>query len=135
LPQIGIDNKKMYAIFGILRKYMKSLSWIGSSQKDLAKLPSDVEQEIRYILYLVTMGKYHKNIKPFKGLGTGVYEIVSDYNKSTYRAIYVVNLGSTIYVLHVFQKKSKTGIKTPKKEVALAEQRLKQLKAFLQKEK
>lgn len=55
-------------------------------------------------------------------------EIVSDYNKDTYRGIYAYKLGNEIYVLHVFKKKSKTGIRTPKEEIEVIKQRLKRAK-------
>jgi len=51
-------------------------------------------------------------------------EIISDHNKNTYRAVYIAKLGDDIYVLHSFQKKSKTGIKTPKQDIDLIKQRL-----------
>mgnify|MGYP006391579425 CR=1 FL=1 len=70
-------------------------------------------------------------MKPLKGLGSGVYEIVCDYDKNTYRAVYIVNIGEAIYVLHAFQKKFKTGIKTPKEEIDVIKERLKQLKQTL----
>ncbi len=63
--------------------------------------------------------------KPFKGAGSGVFEIRSDYRTNTYRAVYAVKIGERVYVLHCFQKKSKRGIKTPKKEVDLIKRRLK----------
>lgn len=68
----------------------------------------------------------------FKGYGSGVYEIVSDFNTDAYRAVYVVNLDDCLYVLHAFQKKSKSGIKTPKPDLNIIETRLKQLKMALQ---
>ena len=71
--------------------------------------------------------------KPLRGF-SGVYEIVSNYARDTYRAVYVVNLGDKIYVLHCFQKKSKSGIKTPKKEIDLIRDRLNWAKELAQKE-
>ena len=70
-------------------------------------------------------GGKHKDAKPWKGLGSGVMEIVSNYDTNAYRAIYTVNIGDVIYVLHAFQKKSKSGIATPKEEIALVEGRYK----------
>lgn len=110
---------------------MKSLLWIGSSKKDLSKLPANVKQEMGYALWIAQQGGHHESTKPLSGLGSGVFEIISDYNKNTYRAVYIVNLEDAVYVLHVFQKKSKTGIKTPQEEIDLVKQRLKQLKAHL----
>lgn len=110
---------------------MKSLKWIGSSKKDLLTFPKKVRIEIGYALYAAQKEEMPESAKPFKGHGSGVYEIVSDYNKNAYRAVYIVNTGEVVYVLHVFQKKSKIGIKTPKEEIAVIKERLKQLKQLL----
>lgn len=111
---------------------MKKLRWLGSSKKDLLEFPKEVRHEIGHALYMAQKGETYELTKLFKGHGSGIYEIVSDFDKNAYRAIYVVNMGDDIYVLHAFQKKSKRGIKTPKEEIAVIEQRLKQLKAMLQ---
>jgi len=110
---------------------VKSLKWLGSSKKDLLTFPKEVRFEMGHALYVAQTGETYEYAKQFKGYGSGVYEIVSDYNKNAYRAIYIVNIGEAVYVLHAFQKKSKTGIKTPKEEIAVIEERLKQLKQIL----
>jgi phage-related protein len=63
--------------------------------------------------------------KPLKGMGTGILEVVSDHRGDTFRAMYTVRLAGRLYVLHAFQKKSKTGIATPKSEIEKVRQRLK----------
>jgi len=63
------------------------------------------------------------NAKPFKGIGSGVFEIALRYAANAYRAVLAVQLGKKIYVLHVFQKKSKRGIATPKQVVDLIRKR------------
>lgn len=110
---------------------MKSLKWMGSSKKDLQSFPEEVRYEMGYALYVAQQGETHESAKLFRGHGSGVYEIVSDYNKNAYRAIYIVSIVDAIYVLHAFQKKSKRGIKTPKEEVDVIEDRLKNLKFIL----
>jgi phage-related protein len=67
-----------------------------------------------------------------KGLGTGVFEIALRHRTDAYRAVYAVQLGDALYVVHAFQKKSKSGIKTPKQDVDVIRQRLKRLKEGLQ---
>jgi phage-related protein len=74
-------------------------------------------------LQLIQFGGMPKDAKPFKGLGGGVFEIALRYDTDAYRTVLAVQLGETIYVLHAFQKKSKSGIATPKKDVALIKQR------------
>jgi len=103
----------------------RSLIFIGSSKDDLSSFPDDVKRDIGYALHLAQLGDKAESAKPFKGIGSGVYEIVDDFNKDTYRAIYVVNIGEYVFVLHAFQKKSKKNIKTPKKEVDMIEKRYK----------
>jgi phage-related protein len=70
--------------------------------------------------------------KPLKGLGAGVFEIALRYRTDAYRAVYALKLDENIWVIHAFQKKAKTGIKTPKQEVDLIRQRLTRLKEELQ---
>lgn len=110
---------------------MKSLKWIGSSKKDLLAFPEEVCSEMGFALYNAQLGETHESAKMFRGHGSGIYEIVSDYDKNAYRAIYIVNIGEAVYVLHAFQKKSKKGIATPKEEIEVIKERLKQLKQGL----
>jgi len=110
---------------------VKELEWLGSSKKDLMEFPEEVRREVGYALYVAQKGGTHESAKMFKGYGSGVYEIVSSYEKNAYRAVYIVNLDDRVYVLHAFQKKSKQGIKTPKEELIVIEERLKRLKATL----
>ena len=77
----------------------------------------------------------YESVKPWKGLGSGVMEIVSDYDTNTYRAIYTVNIGDVIYVLHAFQKKSKSGIGTPKEEIETINTRYKKAVELSKKKK
>ena len=104
----------------------KPVEWIGSSLKDLRALPEVVRETLGFALYLAQIGDKHVAAKPLKGFtGAGVLEVVEDFDGDTFRAVYTVRFASAVYVLHVFQKKSKTGIKTPKSEIDLVRQRLK----------
>lgn len=108
---------------------IKPLEWVGSSLEDLKDFPEDVQGEIGYALYLAQVGDKHPNTKPLKGFkGASVLEVVEDFDGDTYRAIYTVKLPKAVYVLHVFQKKSKHGISTPKQEIDLIEARLERAK-------
>ena len=104
---------------------IKPIVWIGSSHKDLSKFPRAVQKEAGYALWLAQSGEKHEKTKPLKGF-SGVMEIVSDYKTDTYRTIYAIKLGIRLYVLHAFQKKSKRGIATPRKEIEIIRRRLKQ---------
>jgi len=107
---------------------IKKVFWIGDSKKQLKKFPIKVQRNIGYALYFAQRGEMHPNAKLMKGLGSGIFEIVENFNTDTYRAVYGVQFADHLYVLHVFQKKSKQGIKTPKKEIDLIKERLKQAK-------
>lgn len=103
----------------------KPLFWIGSSLNDLLAFPETVKDEIGAALGSAQFGGKHPSVKPWKGTGTGVFEVVEDYRGDAYRAIYTVRFTHAVYVLHAFQKKSTSGIKTPRKHVELVTQRLK----------
>ena len=103
---------------------LKPIVWISSSLKDLKKFPNEVQREFGYALYQAQMKKKYHKTKLLRGLD-GVMEIVSDYDKDTYRGIYTCKLDDDIYVLHSFKKKSKKGIKTPKEEIEIIKRRLK----------
>jgi len=106
---------------------MKDLFWIGSSLDDLRALPAEVRTVVGYALYLAQCGSKHPSAKPLKGFGgAGVLEMVEDHDGNAYRAVYTVKLADAVYVLHVFQKKSKTGIKTPKADLERIKERMKQ---------
>jgi phage-related protein len=90
--------------------------------------PGGVQDDIGYALYAAQLGEMSAKAKALHGLGGGVMEITADDASGTYRAVYTVSIGDSIYVVHAFQKKSKAGISTPKSEMELVQQRLKQLR-------
>ena len=105
---------------------LKPLYWVGSSKRDLRALPGPVEDVFGYALYLAQDGKRHEQAKPLKGFGSaGVLEVVEDWDRSTYRAVYTVRIEGAVFVLHMFQKKSKRGAATPKADIDLIRERLK----------
>ena len=105
---------------------LKPVVWIGSAKGDLGTFPEEVKDSIGFALYVAQQGGKHADAKPLRGFGSaGVLEIVEDHDGDTYRAVYTVRLAGRVYVLHAFQKKSKTGIETPKAEINLIKSRLK----------
>ncbi len=64
-----------------------------------------------------------KDAKPFKGVGSGVVEIALRYSSGAYRVVLALQIAGRIYVLHAFQKKSKRGISTPKRDIDLIKKR------------
>jgi phage-related protein len=106
---------------------MRPVRFMGDSREMLRELPDEVKSEIGFALERVQQGKMPVNAKPLRGIAPGVLEIVSDFKGGTFRAVYTVRFPRAVYVLHVFQKKSKRGIATPKREIDLVKRRLAQV--------
>lgn len=103
----------------------KPLFWMGSSLSDLRDFPLQVRREMGFALRQAQQGGKHVHAKPLKGYkGAGVLEVVTNHDGDTYRGVYTVRLKGAVYVLHAFQKKSKSGVKTPKPDLDLIERRL-----------
>ena len=110
---------------------LRPVIWIGSSYRDFCSLPEDVRAHMGYALYVAQRGNRHRDAKPLKGFGgAGVVEIVSNYHGDTFRTMYTVRFAEAVYVLHAFQKKSKSGRETPKSEMELVERRLREAEAL-----
>jgi phage-related protein len=110
---------------------LKPLYWVGNSKRDLLSMPGPVEDLFGYALYLAQDGRKHEQAKPLKGFGSaGVLEVVEDWDRSTYRAVYTVRFEGVVFVLHIFQKKSKRGAATPKADIDLIRERLKVAEQF-----
>src|SRR3954466_15199176 len=103
---------------------LKPLRWIGSSKDDLNAMSDEVQDEIGFELYHAQLGQQPPKAKVLKGFGGGVLEVIAHDAGGTYRAVYTIRFAEAIYVLHVFQKKSKRGIKTPFHELDLIRRRL-----------
>lgn len=104
----------------------KPLLWIGSSKKDLMALPLKVRKFFGHALDFAQHGERHTAAKVLQGFGgAGVLEIVENDIGSTYCAVYTVEFAEAVFVLHCFQKKSKSGISTPKEDIELIRARLK----------
>ena len=112
----------------------RKVRWVGDSREQLQKFPSQVRKDIGHALYLVQTGQTPPSSKPMRGLESGVFEIVDDYDTNAYRAVYTVKIGRSLYVLHAFQKKSKRGIATPKKEIDQIKRRLRRAKELAKQE-
>jgi phage-related protein len=105
---------------------IKPLEWVGSSKKDLLALPLSVRRYFGYALSLVQMGDRPDGAKVLKGFGgAGVLELLEDDSHGTYRAVYTVRFEEAVFVLHCFQKKSRSGIATPKADMDIIRVRLK----------
>jgi len=105
---------------------LKPLHWIGGSKQTLSEFPVPVRKEMGHALHLVQAGERPLTAKPLRGFGgAGVLELIENHEGNAYRAVYTIKFAKAVFVLHVFQKKSKKGIATPKMEIDLIRQRLK----------
>jgi len=113
---------------------MRRLVWMGNSKRNVQAFPEGVQKIIGDELQLIQFGGMPKDAKPFKGLGSGVFEIAVHFIGDAYRTVVAVRLGEKIYVLHAFQKKSRKGIATPKREIDLIKQRYAEAKELAENE-
>jgi phage-related protein len=108
---------------------LKPVFWIGGTKQDLSDLHEDIRDAVGQALYEAQKGGKHAKAKALSGYGSAsVLEIVVDYAGDTFRTVYTVQWPECIYVVHMFQKKSKSGIKTPKADIDLIDERLKRIK-------
>jgi phage-related protein len=104
----------------------KPLLWLGSSKKDLMALSLKVRKFFGHALDFAQHGEQHEAAKVLKGFGgAGVLEVVEDDMGGTYCAVYTLKFAEAVFVLHCFQKKSKSGIATPKADIEIIRARLK----------
>ena len=113
---------------------LRPLVWLGNSLRNLRAFPAEAKKIIGDELQLIQFGGMPRDAKPFKGVGSGVFEIALRHDSEAYRTVLAVQLGRNIYVLHAFQKKSKKGIATPKPDVDLIKQRYKEAKELAEHE-
>ena len=110
---------------------LRSVVFLGRSRSDLRAFPKSVRTTVGVALYVAQAGGEPPEAKPLKGFGgRKVLEIVASYDGDTYRTVYTVKLAGTLYVLHAFQKKSKRGRETPKHDLELIRQRLREAEAL-----
>ncbi len=102
---------------------IKLVVWMGDSRRQVQGFPTEVRKDIGASLYDVQRGDTPDAAKPFKGVGRGVFEIITRFDTDTYRTVYAVQIGKRVYILHAFQKKSPKGRKTAKQDIALIKRR------------
>lgn len=107
-----------------LPKPVRALLWIGSSRKDYLTFPAAVQDSFGFSLFLAQTGQRPPAAKQLKGLKTAVIELVEDFDGDNYRPVYTTRIGTSIYVLHAFKKKSNRGVSTPQMHIELIRKRL-----------
>jgi phage-related protein len=109
----------------------RPVSWIKAALKEFEVFPKDTQSIFLMALTIAAEGGKADNAKPLHGLGSGVFEIAVASHGDAFRVVYTVQLADDIWVIHAFQKKSKRGIETPRREIDLVRDRLKRLKEAL----
>jgi phage-related protein len=107
----------------------KPLHWVGSAKKDLLGFPEVVIDDFGYALGLIQQGGVPSSSKPWKGEGPGVFELIEDHRGDTFRLAYTVRFNDAVYVLHCFQKKSPSGLRTAWTDVETIHSRLRVARA------
>jgi phage-related protein len=109
----------------------RPISWIKAARKDFERFPRDAQTICLTALTIAAENGMSDIAKPFKGLGSGIFEIALPFRGNAFRVLYAVQMADDIWVIHAFQKKSTQGIKTPQREIDLIESRMKKLKEML----
>src|SRR5206468_2160023 len=107
---------------------MWAVVWLGNTKSNIRAFPEGAQKLIGDELQLIQFGGMPRDAKPFKGIGSGVFEIAIRHDTDAYRTVLAVQFGEKIYVLHAFQKRSRRGIATPKQDVDLIRQRYQEAK-------
>ena len=102
----------------------KPIHWVGTSKMGLLRLPAEVVHDIGYALHVVQNGGHPPTARVWKGLGPGIYELAEYDACGTFHLVYSLQLARAVYVLHVFQKKSPSGIRTSRNDIGLIRRRL-----------
>lgn len=109
----------------------RSVSWLSPARRDFERLPEAVRERITNALAMAAEGGAASITKPLRGLGSGVVEIRCRFNGNAYRAVYALDVGDDIWVVHVFIKKSHRGIETPLHHIELVASRLSRLTGMI----
>ena len=104
----------------------RPISWIKGARKDFEDFPQGAQLDMARALTVLAEGRMPDIAKPLTGFGSGVMELALKHRGDAFRVVYALQIGDDIWVIHAFQKKSKTGIKTPKQELDLIHERLKE---------
>jgi phage-related protein len=109
----------------------RPISWLKGARKDFEDFPQGAQLDMARALTILAEGRMPDIAKPLTGFGSGMMELALKHRGDAFRVVYALQIGDDIWVLHAFQKKSKTGIKTPKQDIDLIHDRLKRLREML----
>jgi phage-related protein len=114
-----------------MERTTRPISWLKAADRDFRDFPPGARVELARALTVVAEGGMPDIAKPLIGLGSGVLELALRHRGEAYRVVYALQIGAEIWVVHAFQKKSKSGVATPKPDIDLVRERLKRLKEAL----
>ena len=109
----------------------RPISWLKGARRDFEEFPPGAQLEIARALTILAEGRMPDIAKPLIGFGSGVMELALRHRGDAFRVVYALQIGDDIWVIHAFQKKSKSGIKTPGREIDVIQERLKRLREML----
>ena len=107
---------------------LRKISWIRAALRDFGSFPEPAQDRVLTALRMAALGGKAETDKPLKGLGAGIFEVAVRHRGDAFRVVYALQLDDDMWVIHAFQKKSKTGIRTPKQEIDLIHDRIRRLK-------
>ncbi|MGH9713218.1 MAG: type II toxin-antitoxin system RelE/ParE family toxin [Candidatus Acidiferrales bacterium] len=110
------------------RPRQATVVWVGDSRDVLTAFPGGVKQNLGFQLWQLQQGERPRNYRPLPSIGTGVFELRDQDERSWYRLVYLSRIKDVIYVLHCFEKRSR---EMPRGDFEKARQRLKTVKAWL----
>jgi phage-related protein len=99
---------------------MKSIRFLGDSLESLREFPDDARQDAGYQLDQIQRGMQPTDFKPMPSVGKGVEELRVRDESGAFRVIYIARLPQAVFVLHAFQKKTRT---TARKDIEIARER------------
>jgi phage-related protein len=110
----------------------RPIVWLKAARRDFEDFPEKARNRLLDALTVVAEGGMPATARPLRGFGSGVLELALAFRGDAFRVVYAVQLGTDVWIIHAFQKKSKTGIRTPKQEIDLIEARLRRVKEMAQ---
>ena len=113
------------------RRTQRNISWVKTALKDFGKFPASVQDVVTDALTVIADGATPDVAKSLTGLGSGIWELAIRARGDAFRVVYALQIANEIWVVHAFQKKSTSGIATPKHDIDLVRDRIKRLKELL----
>jgi phage-related protein len=109
----------------------RPIQWIKAERRDFEDFPQGARDDLLDALTAVAEGAHPAIAKPLVGLGSGVLELALRHRGDAFRVVYALQTDASLWVIHAFQKKSTSGVATPKQEMDIVRGRLARLKEIL----